>query len=102
MDGPIRVQVGAQVVEGKFLHLERRDMEIEITAPFRGASRGLHFMIVPVADFSTRFADHFYVKDGRLSPRGKAEAERLLREIYEACRCAAREDPEGPGPPTAP
>jgi len=48
-------------------------------------------MIVPWAGFPTLL----YVKDGRLTTRGKAVAEGLLREIYEALRFAER---EGAGP----
>ncbi len=82
MDEVIRVQVGDLVVEGKFLHLEARDMEVEITPPYRGVSRGLHPMIVPWSHLPTLF----YVKDGELTSRGKAVAEGLLLDLYEGCQ----------------
>ena len=63
-------------------------MEVEITFPYRGVSRGLNLMIVPWAGFASRL----YAKGRQLTPRGKAVAEGLLMDIYKSCWDAEQDE----------
>ena len=74
----IRIQIDGEEIEGRIRHLTKNDICVEIIFPFAGVSDRCH-----IPYFALPWIQ--YEEAGCLSAKGRQAAQRILREIYDAC-----------------
>lgn len=78
----ITVTIDGQTIEGEIVQLLPNDITIRITTPPFEGTKGLHVPHFAMVHRPNHFAD----EEGQITARGVERAERLLTEIYTACR----------------
>jgi hypothetical protein len=78
----ITLTIDGQSIEGEIVRLLPNDVTVRITNPPFDETKGLH-----VPHFMMGYKKHHLQDEkGKITPRGVEKAERLLAEIYLACR----------------
>jgi hypothetical protein len=75
----IILEIDGTVVEGEIMQLYTNDIEVMITAPFKGTHTGTH-----VPHFAMGEVNRLSTGDGQITARRIQRAESLLKEIYQS------------------
>jgi len=75
----IILEIDGTAVEGEIMQLYTNDIEVMITAPFKGTHTGTH-----VPHFAMSEVTWLSTGDGQITERGVQRAEALLKKIYQS------------------